>query len=219
MAPPRLSVAPNDIQNIYPLAQRVPLGPAGHIHYGGTLGPGDAGHFWFYIPTNDPGTVLISLEGGPAAIRLQDESSKLLIRATGKGVGHELPAWSAGIYHVFITPVRPAQVRFICEGWPREGLGHGAGPLIPWNFWYYPFNPASGRKGNFDSAAIQKSAMEKFDRAFLPDQLGAAWNWEKNNHVRPKAEGWEGHCDMASFASVYFEDPRANVTVRGVRFA
>ena len=224
MALPRHSVAPNDIQNVFPLAQRVPLGPSGHIHYGGTHGPGDAGHFWFYVPTSDPGTVLITLEGGPAAIRLDDESRHQLRNVSGEALAHELPRRSVGIYHVFVTPVRPVQVRYICDGWPKEldQSGAEAGPLIPWNFWYYPFNPASGKysgtKGRFDSAAVQRSAIEKFNRAFLPDRMGAAWNWEKNNHVDPTAEGWEGHCDMASFASVWFRSS-PTATVKGVTFS
>lgn len=214
MPPPRFPVAPNDVQNLFPHGQRVPLGAASHVPYGGTLGPGGAGQYWFYVPTREPGTLLITLEGGPAEIRLEKDNAELK-RANGKSLAHELPLGSEGFFDLFVTPARPVRVRFVVRGWPME---KGGRPLIPWNFWYHPFNPTVGKEGRFDSAAVQRSAMEKFDRAFLPASMGATWDWEKKHHVQPQAAGWEGHCDMAAYASVYFEQPPEKFPVNGVVF-
>lgn len=212
--PPRQSVAPNDIQNIFPHSQRVPLGSEGFTSYGGTLGPGGAGQYWFYIPTTDPGTVLVTLDGGPADVRLVPERALEVKRDPGT-LRFQVPIGGEGIFHLYVTPARPVRVRFICEGWPKERDGT---PLIPWNFWYFPFNPTSGTKGTFDSAAVQRSAMQKYDRAFHPHSGGPTWDWEQSNHVQPHAAGWEGHCGMAAYASVYFEQPPEGAEVNGTRF-
>lgn len=207
--PPRQSVAPNDIQNLFPHSQRVPLGSEGHTAYEGTVGPGGAGQYWFYIPTTDPGTVLVMLDGGPADVRLVPERAIEVKRDPGT-LRFQIPVGGEGIFHLYVTPARAVRVRFICEGWPKERDGK---PLIPWNFWYFPFNSTSKKKGTFDSAAVQQSAMQKYDRAFHPHLGGPTWDWEKKNHVQPNAAGWEGHCGMAAYASVYFEQPPATAEV------
>ena len=212
--PPRQSVAPNEIQNLFPHSQRVPLGAEGYTAYGGTLGPGGAGQYWFYVPTRDPGTVLVMLDGGPADVRLVPERAIRVTPVAGT-LRFNLDIGSDGIFRLYVTPARPVRVRFICEGWPKERNGK---PLIPWNFWYFPFNPTSGRKGTFDSAAVQRSAMQKYDRAYHPHLPGPTWDWEKTNHVQPHAAGWEGHCGMAAYASVYFEQPPEAAEVNGVKF-
>ncbi|MBN1982661.1 MAG: hypothetical protein JW795_14095 [Chitinivibrionales bacterium] len=76
---------------------------------------------------------------------------------------------------------------------------HANSPWIPWNFWYYPFNPTLDKPHAF----TPNGPCEHFDRRFGTSSL----SWEKSNHSSEKANGTDGHCDDAGLASIMFMLP------------
>ncbi len=209
------ALAPNDVQHLHPLAQRVPLGTPSPVPHGGREGRDGTGVFWFYIPTGLPGTLLITVDSPvpPKLVLSKDKQEVHQSHATTVVI--ERPTGSHGVYLLEMTPARPVRVRFIMEGWPKEADGS---PLVPWNFWYFPFREGAVKTPSFDSTAVQRSAMAKFDRAFGREFLGSALTWEDQNHISKTAESWEGHCAWGALASVYFELPPDQRSHQGVTF-
>ncbi len=74
-------------------------------------------------------------------------------------------------------------------------------PIIPWNFWEYPFKPSAlGRK-----AWDTDGPCEKFDAHFGTDSK----DWEEDNHKSDKCGDGDGHCDDVSIASIIFKRPES----------
>lgn len=102
-------------------------------------------------------------------------------------------------------------------GLAREDNTDDAEPLIPWNFWYFPYGGARREQTAWGSATLQP--LQKYEQAFGKAGVLA---WEKANHNDPAGtrQGWEGHCHHASHASVLFKPPPPQgVAFNGVQFS
>lgn len=214
MTPPRNATTPEHYQALHVFEQRVPLGTADHVPFRGNPGPDGTGVYWFYVPTNYPGALVITIAGGATSRMKLTRNGEEVTQREANTIVFDLPDTSDGFYQLEMRPVRPVRVRFMIEGWPKEADGS---PLIPWNFWYFPFRSGAVKEPSFHSESVQRTAMAKHDRAFLPDSMGATLRWEEQNHIKSDAASWEGHCGMASYASVYFQQPVPR-TIRGVSF-
>ena len=67
-------------------------------------------------------------------------------------------------------------------------------PLIPWNFWFFPFG-AEYQPNAWDGTALRP--LHKYAEATGSDK---ALQWELIAHGGPPGtrQGWEGHCDAAA---------------------
>jgi len=76
-------------------------------------------------------------------------------------------------------------------------------PLIPWNFWYFPY---SHREPDTAWAGKHAGPLQRYMEAF---GVTSALAWELEHHDDPSGtrEGWEGHCDDAAAASILFHPP------------
>ncbi len=89
-------------------------------------------------------------------------------------------------------------------------------PLIPWNFWYFPF--AASRKDESAWGGTELQPLQKYERAFKETGVLA---WEKAHHGDPTKSRpeWQGHCHLAAPASVMFVNPPAEgLEYNGVEF-
>jgi hypothetical protein len=77
-------------------------------------------------------------------------------------------------------------------------------PLIPWNFWYFPFADARKDKSAWGGTTLQP--LQKYERAFGETGVLA---WEQEHHADPRKSRpiWEGHCHLAAIASIMFVNP------------
>ncbi len=77
-------------------------------------------------------------------------------------------------------------------------------PLIPWNFWYFPFAHSTEAPSAWGGTELQP--LQKYERAFGETGVLA---WEKQHHADPtnSRPPWEGHCHLAAMASIMFVNP------------
>jgi hypothetical protein len=81
----------------------------------------------------------------------------------------------------------------------------GTADTVPWNFWYFPYNPTNPATGLrlYDNPG----AYTKFDTTYT---LGTdSFDWEVANHKQGAAVGWAGHCWGAALASIILKQPAA----------
>jgi len=89
-------------------------------------------------------------------------------------------------------------------------------PLVPWNFWYYPFSASLPDKTAYASPYVDP--LGKYEQAF---GVAGALAWEEQHHGDPEGTlpGWAGHCHSAAPASILFErPPEDGVEHNGVKF-
>jgi len=139
--------------------------------------------------------------------------ANVLARAHGSRIVHRLAPSFSGIIDVTVSPSN-ARLRasMTFEGWPTDSDGK---PIVPWNFWYYPYNPTPG---GFPSRDVQLDAMRKYDRLAGLVPKSGAYAWERDHHCIDGVAGWEGHCDPSAYASVLFEQPPGEAVSDGIIF-
>lgn len=91
-------------------------------------------------------------------------------------------------------------------GVAREANNDTSEPLIPWNFWYFPYG---GPGVNPDFTAWGSSKLQpcqRYEKAFGGTDV---FSWEKDNHDNKDgtAQGWWGHCHNSAPASMIFKTP------------
>jgi hypothetical protein len=209
-------VRPNALQPLHVKIQRLRLGSEAYDTY--RFASQGSGYFALWIPTGCGGRLAVEMRKGESGTLSLWRDGAPLDKVNGSRIEHQIPMGTMGRIDVHVTPFdRPVRASFIAEAWPEDA----GKPLIPWNFWFFPYcpddsSPVPGR--DYDSRAVQLSAVQKLDRA-APPLEGPPWaeKWERANHVSETAAGWEGHCDPAAFASCFFEQPEAK-TLGGVAF-
>lgn len=93
---------------------------------------------------------------------------------------------------------------------------HNGDPLIPWNFWFFPFGGDDREMTAWGSTRLRP--LQKYERAFKARGVRA---WEEAHHADPEGvrDEWEGHCHNIAPASVLFEaPPDEGITYNGVHF-
>ncbi len=100
------------------------------------------------------------------------------------------------------------------SGHAREANGD---PLIPWNFWYFPFSNAEEPSLTaWDSQSYRP--FQKYEEAF---GVVGAFDWEREHHADSTHQWplWAGHCHDAATASIVFDSPHhGGVEKNGVTF-
>jgi hypothetical protein len=98
-------------------------------------------------------------------------------------------------------------------GFAREKDGS---PLIPWNFWFWPFAESQRESSAWGSSTLRP--LQKYEKAF---KVEGVLDLEKQIHNDPDGtkQDWEGHCDIAAPATIMFNaPPDEGLTHRGVHF-
>lgn len=120
-----------------------------------------------------------------------------------------------GIFRVYVSSPGGAfsiYAWFEEIGFARERSGE---PLIPWNFWYFPFGHAV--PGNLWQDSLLQP-LQRYEKAFgVPGVV----KWEAEHHSDPRSEKdpWVGHCHDCAGASILFErPPEEGVRHGGVHF-
>lgn len=190
----------------------------------------DAVHFTFgygfhsvFVPSNLGGRLRIGF-GGPefeskkkeigvvdphAVLHRRDESGEVRIdiepRMRKSGLFSIAVSDEDKDYHLYAL--------FEESGTARQADGS---PLIPWNFWYFPFGDSTKEKSAWAGTVLQP--LQKYERAF--GKTGVL-DWEIEHHADPRKvrDEWEGHCHLAAPASVMFFEPKADgVEINGETF-
>lgn len=209
-------LTPNEVQALHPHHQRVPLGTPGFVPHPDPIVIGKPANYWFFIPTLFAGDLIITLPNTfKADVVVRMDKQEIHHNPSTNLVVIPRKMSSDGFYFISVTPPLPVKVEYQVHGWPKELKGE---PLIPWNFYWYPYAPGAYKSGKFDATATQLSAMKKYDQAFRTVGVDSALAWEKAHHNNPDAETWEGHCPMSAVASVYFKQPLPTKIVNGVTF-
>jgi hypothetical protein len=89
-------------------------------------------------------------------------------------------------------------------------------PLVPWNFWYWPFARSEKALSAWGGTLLQP--IQKYEKAF---GVKGVLDWERTHHNDPTGtrEDWEGHCHAGAMASIlFFPPPDDGLTFRGVKF-
>jgi len=93
-------------------------------------------------------------------------------------------------------------------GIAREADRDTADPLIPWNFWYFPYG-GTGVDPKF--TAWGGTVLQPCQRYERDSGVTDVYSWEVAHHDNAdgKAQGWWGHCHNAAPASMVFKTPPA----------
>lgn len=207
-ARPVLDVATNHESPLHPPRLRLRFGH-GFVTYPQAYAAGGEAPFWVVIPTADPValTVEVPAQTWAKSIRIIRQG-KVVAEAQGnvRRVVHEVAAGGHGRYEVRVSPpLCPVRAKLRHEWVAMDG----GKPLIPWNFWFYPFGKVDPKDG-FDSNAVQRSAMTKLDGFLDPTgRSNAVMEWEEAHHLLDRPGDWQGHCTGGASASIYFEAPVA----------
>lgn len=207
MPPPKAgpSTAPNLIGQLHPPEERLRLGRIHSARYPGTFVNGGEALFWVWVPTKEGGELTIEVEpGARARIRVMKAKGQVVAQTNGADLTYRVPRGEVGRLDVHVLPAAlDVRASFRRTVWSRDG----AKPLVPWNFWYFPYRWGSAM---YPSRDIQLSAMKKWDRKLFPaGDRTLAIDWERKHHITddPAVGAWEGHCDFAAASSIYFERP------------
>ena len=174
-------VAPNRPQNLHVRVHRLRLGnPTFEVY---PHQEARAGFFAVWIPPLG-GDLTVDVEhGATATIRLWSGES-LLHQAHGSRLVHRMTPGTRGRFEIHVSRAEcGVRASLTVESWPLEA--DGKSPLVPWNFWYFPYGrkplylPEQDRH-TFPSHDVQISAMRKYDRAFPPPPgANTAEAWER----------------------------------------
>ena len=171
---------------------------------------GNQNVFKIWVPARFGGLLQVGCKQSGSKIKLTHSGADVK-DITGKTptidsfVNAEIPPGQFGWFTAAVSAnsnVLDMWARFFETGLSREQANENADPLIPWNFWYFPFTDTYPEKTAWGSSTLQP--CQKYERAF---GKAGVLDWEMAHHRNPNARDWEGHCDDAVFASVYFATP------------
>lgn len=183
------------------------------------------GVFRIVVPSNHGGTLRVGFHDpepyaelslvvidphGARHFRHSLEATELAIRIK-KG-----EAGSSVFYAVVQSPKRDFWIyaKYQESGWARDALGK---PLIPWNFWFFPFQRES-RHGASAFKTEQWDPLGKYEKAFGAHGV-MVWELDHHSDYDQPREEWAGHCSVIAPASILFEEPPPlSDPINGVRF-
>jgi hypothetical protein len=212
-------VATEDEQPLHPVVKLLRLGdgfkPYSESHHFGYF------HVWIPPLGCDLIVELDSSEGAPPQI-IAHVAKKQIAKVDGRRMRIPLGKLHGRIDLTTRPGKAGVRVSMKWEGWAQDLDGT---PIIPWNFWYFPYAIPT----YWDGKDVQLSATNKYDlvvgnppappprsppkpgEPVPPTPTASAEHWERELHSNWKRdhEPWEGHCDPAAFASVIFKQPPA----------
>ena len=212
-----VDVAPNLINTLNP-AVRLPLLESRAV---GLTFEGTFGVFRTWVPSRFGGELEVGCDkpGAEVVVTFQDNP---VVDAAGapvpKGstVKCTVPAGQFGWHDIAVGKVSGSYrmwATFSEIGIAREG----ADPLIPWNFWYFPYARSQAEFTAWGSSGLHPCT--KYETAF---GRSGVLQWELDHHNDPSGTqlGWVGHCHNSAPASIIFKTPDpAGKTVGGVAFS
>lgn len=152
--------------------------------------------FEVWIPSTVRGNLKLTVPTGTTPTLAHRTNGNVVLASTA-GVLHtewecDLADGAHGWYDVDLDSSQVIQCDFSQSGHARTG----AGPWIPWTFWFWPYGRDSAAAGD---------VMRRFARLTGQDP-DAADTWETTNH-HVAAYNFEGHCHGAANASALFQEP------------
>lgn len=208
---PEFPVAPN-LTNTLALIERLPLleSAADALTFSTpTL------MFVVYIPSKMGGVLKVGCTKPSARVVVESLDGKPIPDLDGKTI---LPA------QTFVCPIRPGEYQWFMVfvgsvsgsynmwatfseiGIAREADNDSSDPLIPWNFWYFPYG-GPGVNPQFTAwASTLLQPCQKYERDFLETDV-FSWELAHHDNADGKAQGWWGHCHNSAPASMIFKTP------------
>jgi len=201
---------------------------------GGTVkGNKKPGLFKVYVPTRDGATLELKTTAGvleitgPNGAAVKDATGKV-VEGGAKELKVTLPDGAFGWYGVVVRDSASYEVsaKLSISGHAREPNGQ---PIVPWNFYYFPFkdvqeqganHPSAkwqkkfgGKANDWERASYWKSRIEGGGTGFgghaITKEFVAEFNkWAGSEVVNYDNTWWWGHCDAASVASALFQQPK-----------
>lgn len=207
-------VAPN-LTNTLGFWKRLPLvenSSSGMPH------AGRVGMFRVYIPSNFGGILEIGTDDPKRKISIhypKPDSDRVKDRADKEHtldamVKYHVPKGQHGWHYVYIGG--PHATAYRVHAMFREvGLagiekGKDADPLVPWNFWYFPYSDKANEKFTAWSTKSHLEPCQRYEKAF---GKAGVFQWEIDQHHTPFIgdASWVGHCHNSAPASMIFEIP------------
>jgi hypothetical protein len=224
---PTMNVAANLLNSRSALVMRLPLteDDTGGVNLA-TVAPNGTLLLKTWVPAKNggvlevgcdrPGTRVALFHPKPADRAVDPNGAPL---APARRLKHFVKRGEFGWFYIGASPVN-GTTRFFATfteiGLARESESDDSDPLIPWNFWYYPYAVSRQDVSAWGSATL--TPCQKYEAAF---SASGALATEKAKHNDPTAKqpAWVGHCHNAAPASIVFRPPpAAGATVNGVHF-
>src|SRR5579884_3944640 len=209
-------VAPNLVNTLNP-AVRLPLleNQGSALSFQGTFGV-----FRTWVPSRFGGVLEVGCDQPGAQVVVTFQNNPVVDGGgnpvpKGPTVKCTIPAGQFGWFDIAVGKVSGTYrmwAMFSEIGLARDG----ADPLIPWNFWYFPYAKSQAQFTAWGSSGLKPCT--KYEQAFGKTNV---LQWEKANHNDPTGTelGWVGHCHNSAPASILFKTPNAaGKTVNGVNF-
>ncbi len=197
-------VAPNLINTLNP-GVRLPLvqDQSSALQFQGTFGI-----FRTWVPSRFGGVLEVGCNQSGAQVAVEFQGNPVVDAAgnpvpKGATVKCTIPSGQFGWFDIAVSGVSGTYsmwALFSEIGVARDG----ADPLIPWNFWYFPYARSRAEFTAWGSSTLQPCT--KYETAFGKSNV---LQWEKANHNDPNGTqlGWVGHCHNSSPASIVFKTP------------
>lgn len=216
-----IDVAPNLLNTLNP-AVRLPLvkDQSSALQFQGNFGV-----FRTYVPSRFGGVLEVGCNSTGAQVVVAYQGNPV-VDAAGKAVPKgatvkaTIPSGQFGWFDIAVSGVSGTYsmwALFSEIGIARDGSSDSADPLIPWNFWYFPFAKSRADFTAWGSSKLQPCT--KYETAFGKSNV---LQWEKDNHNDPDGTqlGWVGHCHNSAPASILFKPPDpAGKTVGSTNFS
>jgi hypothetical protein len=167
--------------------------------------PGGERQWQLWVPSFGGAHLKITHDGG-AKLTLLDKGGEILEQGDGVHYAEVAPGKHGRYYLVTSEPAGKLRCNCRQTGWARLSADPKAEPLIPYNFYFYPFDskPKDAQDPLIKALRLYASAGTTVE---TPDGVTT---WENQSHSMPAGNDWsgfEGHCHMAAPASAYFELP------------
>lgn len=187
------AVSPNNKNTLASPFRRLALGSAAQVPLGLNLA------WTLWIPTSFGGRLSLKLSVSEYLCLASKEG--VLAKSDQGSIEYDVPKGVFGELMVMCNNMGGGSATltatFTQTGWARQGSSLKDDPLIPNNFWYWPYGSTTG-------VNLAVEIMKRYARLVGKSEK-AAEDDERNRHFKPNAEGWEGHCQNAAPASVLFK--------------
>lgn len=199
-------VAPNNDNTLRVRACPLPLGHAVDA---------SRSRLWtIWIPTNAGGRLTLTHRAQAAFSLLRQGSSGLerVAEAQAGTIAYAVPPDPAVPRRYFVAlqdgPAGRLECGFQQKAWSRLDAAIGARALIPWSFWYWPYD-------HEEELARRKRILKRYQSIINSGVDGAAW---EEAHHGSGTLSWEGHCHQGARASVIFREPDMIARIGGEAF-
>lgn len=189
--------------------KKLPLGAGEPEGKAALHGMGD-GCFKVYVPSRYGGKLAVKTTDGLIELFYDEALSKqgianmtkaARIGGPAKEITHTVEQGKFGWYFIRVSG-KPSAFE-LSDSFVEEAKAD----IVPWNFWYYPFNPDAPISDPGPHLFSEPGAYTKFDAHFALE--GRAFREEFDKHRDPFAKTWAGHCWGGALASAALKQPVA----------